>query len=296
MVKREAAAVAAASVIALVAVAILTPAPGTATFAGRNGDVAYTSLDGSSLNVVEPDGGNQRTLIHHRGQLPYLFDSTFSANGKRLAYDRYYGDHSDIYVARADGRRQRRLTGHRTVDRHPTFSTNGHLIAFDRQGPSRRSGRVFTIHLDGTHLRELLRGRDPSYSPDGKRIVFTRGKAINGKGRVFIARADGSKVRELTGGAAPSFSPNGRRVVFTGGASDNERVFTIGSDGRDRRRLTSATGDYNHPVYSPDGTEIAFGNSDPISGCTGIFVTSAQGGEPHRLACGADPSWNVRRR
>ena len=52
-------------------------------------------------------------------------------------------------------------------------------------------------------------------------------------------------------------------------------------DGSDVRRLTTADGDENTPVFSPDGSVIAFtGNYD---GNQDVFVIPAGGGSPKRL-------------
>ena len=58
-------------------------------------------------------------------------------------------------------------------------------------------------------------------------------------------------------------------------------LWTARTDGQDVRRLTTAIGDENAPVFSPDGRWIAFaGNYD---GNTDVYVIPATGGEPRRL-------------
>ncbi len=58
-------------------------------------------------------------------------------------------------------------------------------------------------------------------------------------------------------------------------------LWTARQDGSDVRRLTSAQGDEQHPVYSPDGAWIAFaGNYD---GNVDVYLIPAAGGEPRRL-------------
>src|SRR6185436_2006765 len=53
------------------------------------------------------------------------------------------------------------------------------------------------------------------------------------------------------------------------------------TDGSDVRRLTTADGDEQNPVFSPDGKLIAF--SANYDGNTDVYVVPAGGGEPRRL-------------
>lgn len=58
-------------------------------------------------------------------------------------------------------------------------------------------------------------------------------------------------------------------------------LFSARLDGADVRRLTTADGDEANPVFSPDGSRIAFtGNYD---GNTDVYVVPATGGAPRRL-------------
>src|SRR5262245_21316185 len=52
-------------------------------------------------------------------------------------------------------------------------------------------------------------------------------------------------------------------------------------DGSDVRRLTSDDGLESNPVFSPDGTQIAF--SAQYEGNTDVYVMPADGGRPVRL-------------
>jgi TolB protein len=60
-------------------------------------------------------------------------------------------------------------------------------------------------------------------------------------------------------------------------------IFTIHTDGSHRRKLTT-TGGYG-PVWSPDGTMIAFQRDD------GIALMDATGGEQRALVDGRNPAW-----
>jgi tricorn protease len=75
--------------------------------------------------------------------------------------------------------------------------------------------------------------------------------------------------------AQPAISANLIAFAYAGD------LWTARLDGSDVRRLTTADGDEQSPIFSPDGKWIAFaGNYD---GNTDVFLIAAGGGEPKRL-------------
>lgn len=107
------------------------------------------------IAVMKTDG-------HHRHHITNPPSDTcdtrpdFSPDGKRLVFEYQDDGERDIYVVRTDGRHLRRLkVGNRFDDEdHPAFSPTGRRIVFDRR-PRGRGARLTTIHVDGSHLRNL---------------------------------------------------------------------------------------------------------------------------------------------
>ncbi|MBM3749007.1 MAG: protease, partial [Acidobacteria bacterium] len=58
-------------------------------------------------------------------------------------------------------------------------------------------------------------------------------------------------------------------------------LWSVPREGGDARRLTSGAGSETNPVFSPDGTQIAF--TGEYDGNTDVFVVPAAGGTPRRL-------------
>ena len=118
--------------------------------------------------------------------------------------------------------------------------------------------------------------RWPVWSPDGAWIAFNYGDSI------YVVESDGSRLQSISNPPpdaewyadfSPAISPDGSRVAF-----DNTRhkvgtleIGTSALDGSDYRRLTDNEGWNINPVWSPDGTRLAF-----VSG-HGIAIMSADG-------------------
>jgi hypothetical protein len=112
------------------------------------------------------------------------------------------------------------------------------------------------INTDGSNLRRLTNGgnnRNPVWSPDGGQLAF---ESVGGA--VFVVNADGSNRRSL--GIIPHNSsliwlPDGSRLAF----ESSGEVFVVNADGSNRRNLSNQPGSYDaFPVWSPDGTQLAF--------------------------------------
>jgi Tol biopolymer transport system component len=175
----------------------------------------------------------------------------------------------------------------------PAWSPDGRTLAFVR-APSGEKPDIFTVSADGSHVTQLLTlqgqpgGIGPqALSPDGTQLVFA---SVNG---IFVMNADGTGVRRVTRNEwdhacydlHPSWSPDGATMVFAvmceGG---NEGLWTVAVDGSDLRQLVGGdyeVDEYRSPVWSPDGTKVAFVKTewtrdDPINQAS-IQVVNADG-------------------
>ena len=132
----------------------------------------------------------------------------------------------------------------------------------------------------------------PQWTPDGKHVVFFSEMDWN----IYLARADGSELhklfeeeREYFHSWNPFVSPDGSRIAYSTMRHPVEKLHrhhrparhfdieTSTLDGKDRRRLTTDYGQDISPVWSPDGSRVAFERRHSESLPSGIYTVAADG-------------------
>ena len=124
-----------------------------------------------------------------------------------FASNRAGSDGFDVYVMRADGGDQRRLTALPNDEGEPAWSPDGRSLAISAGVFLPTVGAVrdeiFRVNLDGTGLMRLTTNEaddySPAWSPDGRGIAFVSDRA----GSFDVWRMDaatGAAQRRLTTG------------------------------------------------------------------------------------------------
>jgi TolB protein len=150
-------------------------------------------------------------------------------------------------------------------------------------------------------------------SGGGGKIVFSSKR--DGNYEIYVMNADGSSLTRLTNNAAsdgsPVWSPDGMKIIFLSERDEpnpdsclpcNWEIYVMNTDGSNVTRLTDNKVADSDPVWSPDGTQIAFVSDlydptyDTCVFCEEIYVMNAEGSSLTRLTnnkvADSDPVWS----
>jgi Tol biopolymer transport system component len=190
----------------------------------------------ASLAITDPTGTRTRYL-HPEGLTGFFAQPVFTPDGRSIVFERANPTITDdsIWLMRRDGSHVRRLTRNPFVatggfDTDPNVSPGGTIVSFVRVRVGDSQQALFSIHLDGSHLRQLTPyGYDIAvkhdWAPDGKHIVVTINANVGTKphrsANIAVLRPDGSHFRLLThfrgrriNAFVGSYSPDGRWIVY----------------------------------------------------------------------------------
>ena len=253
-----------------IAMLVLCAAPATeAAFPGANGKIAYTSiLTGAS--TINPDGTGEAAFDPANFQV-----ESWSPDGTWLLGKRGYfspaGDYTPHQLLKfpAGGGPGILLGDYPPYPFEATredgaWSPDGEKIVYSGYNGFTGETGMQIFDADGSNNVEVGGGGfAPAWSPDGEKIAFTRYDVSSlpfGAG-IGLINPDGTGETELTSGdkdGFPDWSPDGERIVF----DSDGAVVVMNRDGSGRTTLVPAPQirGPTWPVFSPDGTKIAWMN------------------------------------
>jgi dipeptidyl aminopeptidase/acylaminoacyl peptidase len=231
-------------------------------------------------------------------------------------------EHSNLWIASADGRERRRYTEGKWYDWSPRWSPDGARIAWlsDRSGKPQLRVRRF----DSTAEIQLTSGdAEPlafAWSAEGDALALTARVAAapappawappailpyvrrpEPQVRIFVIPAAGGAPRQVaTGNAAchgePAWTLDGRSLI----AACDTGIYRFPVAGEGAKALTKDAGVYDSPVVSPDGGRIAylFAERKPQSYTVHKLCVMNADGTRARVLSGsldrdaADPQWS----
>jgi Tol biopolymer transport system component len=255
------------------------PVPGQIAFASTRDQVGGGHLQGTSSNTALFLMNGDGTDVHRSLRLHGLSirGASWSPDRTQLAVE--IGDPdsvtTDIAVVDLTGRVRWLTRSRKTVfSMEPAWSPNGDVIAFaSNRGGYKKGFRIFTIHPDGSGLRQLSPqrvfgpskyspfDRGPTWSPDTKQIAYAcwEGLCVQDVGTQTLTQL----ATGLTRNAA--WSPDGSTIAFDRpGSGGNGDVWTVDVNRRVSRDLTNTYGVGEiAPTWSPDSKTIAYQRTAP---------------------------------
>jgi TolB protein len=296
------------SLVVLGLAAAVTPAPAQASWPGLNGWLSFssnrfgTALAGDVF-AMPSFGPPQMQLTEVR---PDDGQSAWSPDGRRIAFKSRRNGNNELYVMKADGSEETRLTNSfRVSEGQPSWSPDGTRLLYRKtpDNPIVQDADIWQIDVDPANpnprpvLERAGDERYPSYSPDGTKIVFRGDHDLvdhSGDEELYVMNADGTGIAQLTSNAvfdsAPAFSPDGTKLAFESARDSGNAlvldIYVMNADGSDVRRLTADPAHDEGPIWSPDGTKIAF--TSERGGSSDIWLMKADGSGLRRLT--DDPS------
>ncbi|MCL4394691.1 MAG: hypothetical protein M1482_07795 [Chloroflexi bacterium] len=234
-----------------------------------------------------------------------------------VAFDSTRVGNPEIYIMRADGSRQTRLTFDQKVNTHPAPSPDGKKIAFESERDDANYGtcgqngtncvvHLYVINVDGSGLTQLTSGpgadMDPAWSNDGTHIAFDSTRddphpdTCGQSGQpacvrhVYVVGANGGTAVRLTNNPPenptasndnPNWSLDNGLIAFVSNRDGNAEIYVMNPDGSNLKRLTNNSAADGHPSWSPDGSKLAFeSNRD---GNYQIYIMNADGSNQTRI-------------
>jgi len=249
--------------------------------------------------------GKRPLRIEDMRRLKYLSSPVLSPDGSQVAYVLYSscsetGDFIPrIHMVSSDGSNERLLDFGGSNESHPVFSPDGAFLAFltDRSGET----QIWLQNLANGTLQQVTSMRHGvtafSWSPDGQQIAFL---APLWPGEEPFGEMDAKQKAqwEHSRSKAPIdidkiiYKHDETKGVFDGSV---KQIGVVSIDTKEVKMLTSGPFQNNVPVWSPDGSTLAFTSNhrahvEALPSRYDIYIMPSSGGEARHLKVGRELS------
>ncbi len=251
-------------------------------------DLVYAKVvDGNQDLYLQPASGLERRLTSEPGDdgLP-----RFSRDGAAIVFSSNRTGNYQLWEMPATGGAARRLRSNAAKEYQADLSPDGRRLAFlsDADGAEslwimdRASGDARVLVRHGAH--SIL--GNPQWSPDGSKIVFSSNWHIGHQIYVVdVATGAQERISPLTsGGCEPRFRPDGRKIVYVSRGHHRPTSRLTEHDlasGEEKVLIDWPALNYD-PVYSPDGSELAFASN--VSGAYQVYRQRLSDGRAWRVS------------
>ena len=211
--------------------------------------VSIRNGQSSEIYKLDLESGEETQLTHawpeaapQIGPGPRNSHAKFSPNGEHIVFEAVRRGlpraHQEIYVMKADGTEQTRLT-HTTGSCHsPVYSPDGQKIAFVCRPSGSKKGYIHTVNADGTERTQWQASEDvqsiDAFGPDSRVLAFTARDAEKSDkyGQDFdiftlnVQNGNAQRITDNTGSNRDAaFGPTARKFVFISDRDGAEAIY-----------------------------------------------------------------------
>lgn len=221
----------------------------------------------TDIYLISSRGGYARQMTTHPA---YDGNPCWSPDGRMLAFISDRNGTPQIFALPVDGGEARQISRIETGVSHFTWSPNGRAFCLTTWAPPQSSPRDSSNRIQPSGTASTIRRYDRLfYRWNGRWLDENRRQ-------LFVMPFEGGGAWPITPGGYDTpalalgsdhdftFSPDGEEIAFVRNVdtstahSTNNDIFIVPAAGGTFRQITTNTANDRHPVYSPDGTSIAF--------------------------------------
>lgn len=248
---------------------------------------------GPQIYRINPNGTSQVQVTQGLGgSLP-----SWSPDRTKIVFSRAIGGVLTLMVMTVDGS----WNSTHGAGYFARWSPDGTKIAFQRH-VNGGVPQVFVMNADGSGVQQLTShpfgGYVPGWSPDSKKIVYAAAPdgGSGGQSEIWVMNANGVNPHQVTSCTSNGMKCSGadwhpdagdNRIVYSVSpyGSSLSQIRTIRANGSDDTFIRSVPNftPNKFPVWSPDGTKIAYLAMASTYVYPEIFIMNANGTSPQRV-------------